>query len=48
MKPIQLENDYHKKLKCLSAEEGKSIRKLLEEALDLLFEKYKKIVGDNK
>jgi len=41
MKPIQLENDYHKKLKCLSAESEKSIRKLIEEALDLLFEKYK-------
>jgi mRNA-degrading endonuclease RelE of RelBE toxin-antitoxin system len=41
MKPIQLENEYHKKLKYLSAEKEKSIKKLMEEALDLLFEKYK-------
>ena len=40
MKPIQLENDYHKKLKQLSANESKSIRKLIEEALNLLFNKY--------
>jgi len=42
MKPIQLENDYHKKLRCLAAEQEKSLRKLTEEALDLLFEKYNK------
>jgi len=41
MKPIQLENEYHKKLKCLAANKEKSLRKLIEEALDLLFEKYR-------
>lgn len=43
MKPVQLENDYHKKLKRLSADSEKSIKELIEEALNLLFEKYKEI-----
>ena len=42
MKPIQVDNEYHKKLKHLSAETEQKIKKLAEEALDLLFEKYRK------
>lgn len=44
MKPIQLDDDYHKKLKLLSVNKSKSIRKLIKESLDLLFEKYEKEV----
>ena len=41
MKPIQIGDEYHKKLKHLAAEVEFKLKKLMEEALDLLFEKYK-------
>lgn len=43
MKSVQLENDFHKRLKRLSTETEKSIKELIKEALNLLFEKYKEI-----
>lgn len=43
MKSVQLENDFHKRLKRLSTETENSIKELIKEALNLLFEKYKEI-----
>jgi len=40
MKSIQVEENYHKKLKVLSAIISKNIKDLLIEALNLLFDKY--------
>jgi hypothetical protein len=40
MKPIQLDEPDHKRLKILAAKLGKTVRDLATEALELLFKKY--------
>ena len=49
MKSVQLESEYHKRLKVVSAITEKQIKNLLIEALDLLFKKYEEeIKNGNK